>query len=163
MEQPPDCVTGRGAGLSDAGLRRKRESIRTAIALHQPSREDPIGVLSTLGGLGSCRTVCGVFLGGAVYRVPVLIDGFISAVAALCAVRLHAGAAKAMFASHVSAEPAGRLVLEALGKKPLITAEMRLGEGSGAVAALPLLDMAMAVYHSNQTFDHLGIPAYTTQ
>lgn len=162
LNQSPERVTGRGAGLSDAGLFRKYETIRTAIALHQPDPEDPVGVLAALGGL-DLAGLCGVFLGGAVYQVPILIDGFISAVAALCAARLHAGATKAMFASHVSAEPAGSMVLEALGKKPLITAEMRLGEGSGAVAALPLLDMALAVYHSPQTFDHLGIPAYTEQ
>ncbi|MGI6014522.1 MAG: nicotinate-nucleotide--dimethylbenzimidazole phosphoribosyltransferase [Oscillospiraceae bacterium] len=162
LEQPPERVTGRGAGLSDDGLFRKQEIIRTAIALHQPNREDPIGVLAALGGL-DLAGLCGVFLGGAIYRVPILIDGFISAVAALCAVMIHAGAAHAMFASHVSAEPAGGLILEALGKKPLITAEMRLGEGSGAIAALPLLDMALAVYQSGQTFDHLGIPAYTAQ
>lgn len=68
-----------------------------------------------------------------------------------------------MLASHVSAEPAGRLVLDELGLKPLITAEMRLGEGSGAVAALPLLDMALAVYHSGHTFDKMGMEAYTPQ
>ena len=107
--------------------------------------------------------VCGLFLGGARYGLPVVADGLISCAAALCAVRLCPAARGAVLASHVSAEPAGGLVLEALGLKPLITAQMRLGEGSGAVAVLPLLDMALAVYHSGQTFGRLGIQAYTPQ
>ena len=107
--------------------------------------------------------MCGVFLGGALYRVPVLIDGLISAVAALCALRLCPAAGKAMLASHVSAEPAGGLVLEALGKQPLITAGMRLGEGTGAVAAMPLLDLALAVYRESYTFEEGGIEAYQPQ
>ena len=102
-------------------------------------------------------------VGGAACRVPVLADGFISAVAALCAVRLCPAAAKAVLASHVSAEPAGMLLLDALRKKPLITAGMRLGEGTGAVAAMPLLDMARAVYMDCYTFEEGGIEAYTPQ
>ena len=92
-----------------------------------------------------------------------LADGLISTVAALCAVRLCPGAAKAVFASHVSAEPAGRAVLDALGKKPLITAEMRLGEGTGAVASIPLWDMARAVYAESYSFAQCGVEAYTPQ
>ena len=107
--------------------------------------------------------MCGAFLGGALYRVPVLIDGFPSAAAALCAQRLCPNAAKAMLASHVSAERAGRLVLDALGKAPLITAGMRLGEGTGAVAAMPLLDMALAVYRDAYTFAEGGIEPYRPQ
>ena len=91
------------------------------------------------------------------------MDGFISAVAALCAVRLCPAAEKAIFASHVSAEPAGVLVLRALGKKPLITAGLHLGEGTGAVAAIPLLDMACAVYRDSYTFTEGGIEAYQEQ
>ena len=83
--------------------------------------------------------------------------------AALCAGRLCPHASKAVLASHVSGEPAGRLLLEKLGKRPLITAEMRLGEGTGAVAAMPLLDMARAVYAECYTFDEGGIEAYTPQ
>ena len=127
-----------------------------------PDPADPVDVLSKLGGL-DLAGLCGVFLGGAEYRIPVLVDGFISAVAALCAVRQKPEAGSAMLASHVSAEPAGRLVLAALGLKPLITAEMRLGEGSGAVAALPLLDMALAVYHSGHTFGKMGMEPYIPQ
>ena len=104
-----------------------------------------------------------MYLGGAKYQVPVLLDGLISAAAALCAVRLWPECSCALIASHVSTEPAGTLLLEALGKKPLITAQMRLGEGSGAVAALPLLDMALAVYSSGHTFGKMGMEPYTPQ
>ena len=162
LDLPPAQVTGRGAGLSDAGLARKIAAVERAIRLNRPDPADPIDVLSKVGGL-DIAGLCGIFLGGAECRVPILVDGFISAVAALCAARLNPEAGSAMLASHVSAEPAGRLVLDALGLKPLITAEMRLGEGSGAVAALPLLDMALAVYHSGHTFDRMGMEPYTPQ
>lgn len=158
----PAEVTGRGAGLSDAGLVRKIAAIEQAIALNRPDPADPVDVLAKVGGL-DIAGLCGVFLGGALYRVPVIIDGFISGTAALCAARLRPGAEFAMLPSHVSAEPAGGLMLEALGLTPLLTAGMRLGEGSGAVALLPLLDMALAVYQSGQTFGRLGIDAYTPQ
>lgn len=121
-----------------------------------------IGVLSALGGL-DIAGLCGVFLGGALENIPVIIDGFISSVAALCAARLCPTATKAMFASHVSAEPAARIVLEAIGKKPLITANMHLGEGTGAVASLPLWDMALAVYDNCYSFTEGGIAPYTPQ
>lgn len=159
LGRPPAELTGRGAGLSDEGLSRKIWAIETAIAVNRPDPNDSLDVLAKIGGF-DLAGMCGIFLGGALYRVPVLMDGLISTVAALCAVRMCSGVEKALFASHVSAEPAGHLVLDALGKKPLITAEMRLGEGTGAVAAIPLLDMALALYRDGETFDGCGIPAY---
>ena len=162
LDRPAKDLTGRGAGLSDEGLRRKIWAVETAIAKNRPDPSDPLDVLAKVGGF-DLAGLCGVFLGGAIYRVPVLMDGLISTVAALCAVRLCPGAAKALLASHVSAEPAGRLVLDRLGKKPFITAEMRLGEGTGAVAAIPLLDMALSLYRDGTTFDGCGIEAYTPQ
>jgi len=159
---PPESVTGRGAGLSDDGLRRKITAIERAIAVNRPEKDDALDVLSKVGGFDLCG-MAGLFLGGAKYRVPVVIDGFISAVAALAAQKLAPASACAMIASHVSAEPASRLVLDALGKKPLICAGMRLGEGTGAVCALPLLDMAIAEYGGMATFDDIGVEAYTPQ
>ena len=155
-------VTGRGAGLSDAGLARKVAVIERGVARNRPEASDALDVLAKLGGF-DLAGLCGVYLGGARYRVPVLIDGFPSAVAALCAIRFCPAAAGAMLASHVSAEPAGALVLDALGKRALLTAEMRLGEGTGAVAAMPLLDMALAVYRDACTFAEGGIAPYTPQ
>ena len=162
LNRPSQEMTGRGAGLSDEGLSRKIRAIETAISVNRPDPGNPLDVLAKVGGF-DIAGMCGIFLGGAAYRVPVLMDGFISTVAALCAVRLCPEAGKAIFASHVSAEPAGKQVLDALGKKPLITAEMRLGEGTGAVAAMPLLDMALALYRDGTTFDGCGIEAYQPQ
>ena len=159
---PVQSMTGRGAGLSDAGLARKIDAIRRGIARNQPNPADPLDVLAKLGGF-DIAGLCGVFLGGALEGVPVLMDGFISSVAALCAVRLCPAAAKAVFASHVSAEPAAHMVLDALGKAPLITANLHLGEGTGAVASIPLWDMALAVYRGCYSFAEGGIAPYTPQ
>lgn len=119
-------------------------------------------MLQTVGGLDLLAyAVCA--WAGLMWRLPVLLDGLIADVAALCAVRLCPQAADALLAGHVSAEPGAQWVLQALGLRGMIQAEMRLGEGTGAVAALPLLDLALAVYQSGHTFAQLGIEAYTPQ
>ena len=153
-----DEVTGRGAGLSDAGLRRKRDAIRRAIEVNAPNPQDPLDVLSKLGGFDIAGLV-GVFIGGAVYRVPIVIDGLISALAAYTAARLVPGCESVMLASHVSAEPAARMLLDNLGLKAVIYAGLHLGEGTGAVCLLPLLDAALALYDGT-TFEATGIDAY---
>ena len=162
LGQPVELMTGRGAGLSDEGLARKVDAICRGILKNEPDPEDPLDVLSKLGGF-DIAGLCGIFLGGALAGVPVLADGFISGVAALCAVRLCPAAAKAVFASHCSAEPAARMVLEALGKAPVITAGLHLGEGTGAVASIPLWDMALAVYGGCYSFAEGGIEPYKPQ
>ncbi len=162
LDLTPEVVTGRGAGLSDAGMARKRTAIESALYRNAPDGSDPVDVLQKVGGL-DLAAMCGAFLGAAAARLPVIIDGYICAVAALCAVRLCPDSVHAMLASHVSAEPAAQRVLRELGLEAPITAGMRLGEGSGAVALLPLLDLALSVYGSGQTFDRLGIDAYTPQ
>ena len=162
LGQPVEVMTGRGAGLSDEGLARKIDAIHRGIAKNQPDSADALDVLAKLGGF-DIAGLCGVFLGGALEGVPVLADGFISCVAALCAVRLCPAAAKAVFASHCSTEPAAKLVLDALNKKALITAGLHLGEGTGAVAAIPLWDMALAVYNGCYSLEEGGIEAYTPQ
>ena len=162
LGQPVEVMTGRGAGLSDEGLARKVDAICRGILCNEPNPTDPLDVLAKLGGF-DIAGLCGVFLGGALEGLPVVMDGFISGVAALCAVRLCPAAAKAVFASHCSSEPAARLVLEALGKAPLLTAGLHLGEGTGAVASLPLWDMALAVYRNCYSFAEGGIRPYTPQ
>lgn len=157
----PEELTGRGAGLSDAGLTRKLHAIETALALHHPDPTDPVEVLSTVGGF-DLAALCGAFLGGAIFHVPIVIDGLISATSALAASVLAPHCRDYMLASHRSAEPAGAAVLEALGVRPILHAGMRLGEGTGAVAVLPILDMAMAVYNGD-TFADIQIEAYTPQ
>lgn len=152
-------VTGRGAGLSDEALKRKIQVIERAIAFHRPDWKDPVDVLKKVGGL-DIAGLAGVFLGGAVYGVPIVVDGFISAVAALTAERLCPGCVDYMLASHVSAEPAGEMVLNVLGLKPVIRAGMCLGEGTGAVAALPLFQMAADVYSRMSTFQENSLEEY---
>ena len=159
---PVETMTGRGAGLSDAGLSRKRAAITRALAINEPLMTDAFSVLRCLGGL-DIAALSGVCIGGALYRVPILLDGFISAAAALAAAGMCPAVKDHLLASHVSKEPASTLVLDALGLQPLIHAEMCIGEGTGAVAALPLLDMALAVYGEMRTFDEIDVAAYTPQ
>ena len=156
---PPEQVTGRGSGLTDEGLLRKLRAIRRGIEVNRPDPADPVDVLSKVGGF-DLAGMTGAFIGGAFCRVPVVIDGFISAVAALCAVRLCPAVKDYILPSHMTAEPAGRLLVAELGLSPVIHGEMRLGEGTGAVALFPLLDLAAAVYHDAATFDDIQVEAY---
>ena len=156
----PEELTGRGAGLSDAGLIRKREAITRALEVNQPDANDPIDVLSKVGGF-EIAGMAGAFLGGMQHGVPVIIDGVISAVAALVAARICPAAVDAMLPSHMSREPAMVRIMAELGMEPILHADMALGEGTGAVALLPMLDMALRVYHGPHTFDDLGMAAYT--
>lgn len=162
LRRPPKEMTGRGAGLSSEGLRRKIAAIKTAIALNRPDPEDPLDVLAKVGGF-DIAGLAGVFLGCAENHIPAVVDGFISSAAALAAVRLCPAAGGYLLASHVSKEPAAGLVLRELGLKPLLTAELCLGEGTGAVAVLPLLEMALAVYREMGTFRDIQIDAYQPQ
>lgn len=157
---PASAVTGRGAGLDNAGLARKISVIERAAKVNRPDKNDALDVLAKLGGLDIAGMV-GLFLGGAVYHIPVIIDGAISAVAALLAKRISPDCTDYMLASHVSAEPVGRLLLDAIGAKPVITAEMRLGEGTGGIMLLPLLDGALSVYNNAHRFDEIGLERYT--
>ena len=159
FDKDPADVTGKGAGLTDKALMKKVEVIREAIRVNHPDPEDPYEVLRTLGGF-DLAGMCGLYLGGAAFGIPVLADGFPSAVAALCAARICPNASKAIFASHISAEPAGQMVLTALGKTAPIAAGMRLGEGTGGVACVPMLDMALAVFEEAYTFEEGGIEPY---
>ncbi len=154
-----ECFVGRGAGLSSEGLSRKLSVVRDAIRRAGLCRDDVLKALSELGGL-DIAALCGVFLGGAYYKLPVVIDGYISAVAALCAYRLCPLSGKAMIASHKSFENGGGRLLDYIGKRAVIDADMRLGEGSGAVMLLPLLRSALNVYNSGHDFESLGIEPY---
>lgn len=167
LRLPAIQVTGRGSGLSDFGLAKKIAVIDRAVKMYVPDSllsdsDRAITALSCLGGF-DIAAMTGVFIGGALHRIPVLIDGFISSVAALVASMLCPKCLIAALPSHISGEPAGLAVLDALGLRPVICAGMRLGEGTGAVAALPLLDLALSVYNSSSSFEELGIEEYTPQ
>lgn len=159
LDTAPEKVTGRGAGLSDEGLARKIEAIKRGIQVNRPDASKPLELLAKLGGL-EIAGMTGVFLGGAQYRVPVIIDGVTSCVAAAIACRIAPRCRDYMFASHMSEEPAGKALLKMLGFSPIIHANMRLGEGTGAAMLLPLLDGALAVYRSAHKFAALPMEAY---
>lgn len=151
LEVEPEKVTGRGAGLSSEGLQKKIRAIERALELHRPDRNDPVDVLARVGGF-DLAGLAGVFIGGAVYHIPVIADGFISCTAALCAVRMCPEVRDYLITSHKSKEPAANMVLEALGIPVFLDCDMCLGEGSGAVAIYPLLDLALKIYYSMCTF-----------
>ena len=190
LDVPVKIVTGAGAGLPLAKVFHKIEVIEKGIEKHlgflpgaslrdtegdvaellkKTSEEkagsgcpepDPFRVLCAVGGL-DIAALSGVILGAAVKGIPVILDGFISFAAALTAMKLVPGSEKVLIGSHMSSEPASRMLVEALGIDPVIHAGMHLGEGTGAVAVLPLLDMALNVYNSGETFASAGIEAYT--
>lgn len=155
----PQEMTGKGAGLSDQGLAKKIQVIQESIMLHKPNWEDSIDVLRKVGGL-DLAGLTGVFLGGVIYHVPIVMDGFITAVAAVAAATICPEVKDFILASHVSAEPAGKLVLDWLEQTPMIQAHMCLGEGTGAMALIPLLDMAVDIYDRMSTFSEIQIEDY---
>ena len=145
LNRPAEEMTGRGAGLSGDGLDRKIHAIKKAIAVNRPDPKDAIDVLAKVGGF-DIAGMAGMFLGGAALGVPVVIDGFISCVAALCAIRICPAVKDYVITSHKSKEPATVMILEALDIPVFLDCDMCLGEGTGAVTIYPILDMALAVY-----------------
>lgn len=162
LGREPEEVTGRGAGLSDAGLERKINAIRKAIRFNRPDADDPVDVLAKVGGF-ELAGMAGAFLGGLAYHIPTIPDGMIPAASALIASRINPGVTQSILPGTVSKEPADRLILEALGMEPVIHAQTALGEGTGGILLLPLLDMALRVYNGPHTFSSLGMDAYTPQ
>ena len=147
----PDIAVGRGAGLNDEQLAGKIEVVKRAIALNAPDKDDPIDVLSKVGGLDIAGLV-GCFLAAAYHRKPVLIDGAISAVSALIAARLCPAAKDYMIATHRSTEPSYGAAVKELGLTPFLEMEMRLGEGSGCAIAFPIISAACTMMNEMGTF-----------
>lgn len=151
-----EAVTGRGGGITEESFRKKKAVIRTAIEVNRPDRDDVVGVLSKVGGF-DLAAMCGAFLGAAAARRPAVIDGLISAAAALCAVRLCPNVRGYLVPSHASFEIGYRLAMEVMDLRPLFDLGMRLGEGSGCPLAFQVLDAACAVINDMATFDEAGI------
>ncbi|GAA3023544.1 nicotinate-nucleotide--dimethylbenzimidazole phosphoribosyltransferase [Streptomyces glomeratus] len=152
----PSEVTGRGTGINDETLARKTEVVRRAIELHQPDPADPIGVLAAFGGLEHAALV-GLLLGGASLRTPVILDGVSAGAAALVARAIAPEVLAACIAGHRSAEPGHVAALNKLGLRPLVDLDLRLGEGTGALLALPLVQSAARAMHEVATFDSAGV------
>ena len=151
-----DAVTGRGGGITDASFLKKKQVIKTAIDVNKPNKTDVIDVLAKVGGF-DIAAMCGAFLGCAAARRPVVIDGFISAVAALCAYKLCPNSVQYFVPSHASYEIGYRLAMDAMNLQPLFLLGMRLGEGSGCPLAFEILDAACAIINDMATFDQAGI------
>ncbi|MDX3711944.1 nicotinate-nucleotide--dimethylbenzimidazole phosphoribosyltransferase [Streptomyces europaeiscabiei] len=152
----PSEVTGRGTGINDETLARKTEVVRRAIELHQPDPADPIGVLAAIGGFEHAAIV-GLLLGGASLRTPVILDGVSAGAAALVARAIAPEVLAACIAGHRSAEPGHVAALQKLGLRPLVDLDLRLGEGTGALLALPVVQSAARAMHEVATFDSAGV------
>lgn len=149
-------ITGRGTGIDDEQWRRKIEVIKKCISVNQPDVNDPLDILSKLGGL-EIGGIAGLILGAAAHRKPVIVDGFISTAGALIAARLCPRAADYMIASHRSAEKGHGLMLEFLGKKALLDLDLRLGEGTGSALAMNLVDAAVRILTEVATFEEAAV------
>ena len=149
-------VTGRGGGITDQSFLKKKQVIKDAIAINQPDKNDVLDVLAKVGGF-DIAAMCGAFIGAAMTRRPVVIDGFISAVAALCAYKLCPNVKGYLIPSHASYEIGYKLAMDAIELQPLFLLGMRLGEGSGCPLAFEILDAACAIINDMATFDQAGI------
>ncbi len=158
-----DCevtaVTGRGAGLSDEGLLQKQRIITEAIEKYQLRNAGPLEILKTVGGL-DIAGLTGLCIGGAVYHMPIVLDGVISMTAALLAERIVPGTREYLLPSHKGKEPAMKRLAEELGIEPVIDGSLALGEGTGAVMMLSLLDLVMSLYQDQTTFSDIRIEPY---
>ncbi|GHD85342.1 nicotinate-nucleotide--dimethylbenzimidazole phosphoribosyltransferase [Streptomyces naganishii] len=157
----PDDVTGHGAGVDEKTRRHKADVVRGALELHRPEPRDPVGAVAAVGGLEHAA-LAGFVLGAAARRIPVILDGVIASSAALVAAALAPDALAACVAGHRSAEPGHTVALRHLGLEPLVDLGLRLGEGTGALLALPLLQSAARTLRDMATFDSAGVSGKRT-
>jgi nicotinate-nucleotide--dimethylbenzimidazole phosphoribosyltransferase len=152
----PEAAAGPGTGITEIQRQHKADVIRRALALHRPNPRDPLAVLAAVGGF-EIAALAGLLLGAASRRLPVAVDGFIASAGALVAARLAPEVLGYLFFSHRSAEPGHALLLEAIGARPLLSLDLRLGEGTGAALAMSLVDSAVRLYNEMATFDAAGV------
>ncbi|MDY0041018.1 MAG: nicotinate-nucleotide--dimethylbenzimidazole phosphoribosyltransferase [Desulforhabdus sp.] len=157
---PPEEVTGCGTGIDESMLRRKVGTIRRAIDVNRPDPSDPLDVLAKVGGY-EIGGIAGLIIGGAAYRIPVVVDGFISTAGALIALALKETAGEYLFFSHLSAEAGHRGMLDYLRQAPIMDLDMRLGEGTGAAVAMMVIDAAVSVLKDMATFDSAEVEGKT--
>jgi nicotinate-nucleotide--dimethylbenzimidazole phosphoribosyltransferase len=156
LDLDPERVVGPGTGLDEVGVARKHTVIRRALAANHPDACDAIGVLAAVGGL-EIAALTGAMIRAAAARIPIVLDGFITGSAALAAARLAPGLAPYLIAAHRSPEPGHEPILAALGLRPLVELDMRLGEASGAVLAFGIIDAALAIHNTMGTFTESGV------
>jgi nicotinate-nucleotide--dimethylbenzimidazole phosphoribosyltransferase len=153
---PVELVTGRGTGINDEQLAHKVQVIERVLAHNEPDANDPIDVLTKVGGLEIAGLV-GVIIAAAAQRIPVVLDGFISGAAALVAFSLNPAVRDYLFAGHVSVECGHQIILGKLGLSPLLDLELRLGEGTGAVLAMHIIEAALCTHREMATFGEAGV------
>lgn len=151
-----DLLVGRGAGLSDEGLAKKKSAIKKGVELNKPDLNDPIDVLSKVGGF-DIAALTGAYLCAAANKIPVSIDGFISGAAAVTAMKLNPLSKDYMIASHITDEPGGKLINQLLDKEPMLHMHMRLGEGTGCALAFNIIEAAAAMMNEMGTFADIGM------
>ena len=152
----PSKVTGFGGGITEQAYLHKVQCVQKAIKVNKPNTDDPLDVLAKVGGF-DLAAMCGVFLGCAMYGIPAVIDGVISAAAALCAVKICPACRDYLFPSHQSVEPGYMAAMEALGIEPWFKLDMRLGEGSGCTMSFAVMEAACAILERMATFEKAGI------
>jgi len=156
LDLPVESITGRGTGVDDAGVARKVRAISQALETNRDLLTDPLGVLAAVGGL-EIAGICGLVLGGAASRVPVVVDGFISTAGAVAAMQFVPAAQEYILFSHRSEEQGHRAIMERIGGRPLLDLSLRLGEGTGAALAMTLVDAALRIYNEMATFSSAGV------
>ncbi|MFH1823740.1 MAG: nicotinate-nucleotide--dimethylbenzimidazole phosphoribosyltransferase [Candidatus Firestonebacteria bacterium] len=155
-KQKVEIVTGRGTGVDDKTFENKIKVIKKGIKLNKPNPKDALDVLSKVGGF-EIGGLTGVILGGAMRKIPVVIDGFISGAAALIAVNISPKVREYLFASHVSVERGHKIALDYLGLKPILNLDLRLGEGTGAALAINIIDAGVKILNEMATFESAGV------
>lgn len=156
MGRPVAEVTGRGTGIDEVTLTRKVRAVERALARHQLRSNAPLEILRRVGGL-EIAALCGLCLGAAGRRLVIITDGFITTSAAMLAVTLCPAVSDYLFAAHLSPEPGHVVQLEWLGARPLLVLDMRLGEGTGAALAMPVIEAAAKAFTSMATFESAGV------
>ena len=156
LDVKPEYLAGPGTGLDQQGVKHKAEVIVEALTLHKEKMQSPLDVLQCVGGF-EIAALAGAYITCAQIGIPALVDGFITSSAALLACRLVPGVEQWLLYSHTSAEPGHRLMLEALNAKPLLDLNMRLGEGSGAATAVPLLQLACELHNEMASFEEASV------
>ena len=152
----PEQVTHRGTGINDQTLQIKIDAIKKGLAVNQPNPADPLDVLTKVGGL-EIAAIAGLVLGCAANRIPVVVDGFISTAGALIASELHPNVRDYLFAAHESVEVGHRFMLERIGARPILGLDLRLGEGTGAALAMPLIEAGVKILLEMATFEQAGV------
>jgi len=156
LNLPPDELTGYGTGITPEKLKHKIDVIRTALHINKNFLEDPLSILTALGGF-EIAGICGLILGGASKKVPIVVDGFISSAAALAACKINPYVKDYLFFSHLSAERGHKIFLEQFNTFPILSLDMRLGEGTGAALAMNIIEAAIKIYNEMATFQSAGV------